>query len=103
MWLPPEAIITLTVTVLVSVGFGFLESGRLRALLIISVWLTPFWFALWWVWTIIQGEPSEYDAASILLFFTPMFLVAWAAITIFPFKLTVRLLEIHRGDDFNRS
>ncbi|MFM5908748.1 MAG: hypothetical protein ACKOPO_14360 [Novosphingobium sp.] len=94
----PEVLLTLAVSL--AIGLGFLKRGKVRAFLITSLWLMPLWFAIWWIQTDQQGE---FDSVSILFLITPLFLAASAAITIFPFKLTDRLLEIRRGDDFNRS
>ena len=90
MWI---ALIAITVSVLI----GFMSASKLRTLMILAWWLAPLWIALWFTNSFAPDIEFEFGAWWSYLAFAPIFLVLWAVVTIFPFKLTTRLREIQRG------
>lgn len=68
----------------------------MRTLLIVAIWLAPLWFALWFTVNYSADIAHEFGAWWAYLAFTPMFLAASAVVTLFPFMLVKRLLEIQR-------
>jgi hypothetical protein len=69
-----------------------MSAGKLRTLLILSWWLIPLWFVLWY------ADDLEFEFGWALYWYvTPVSLALWAVLAILPFKLTTRLREIHHG------
>ncbi len=64
--------------------------------LIFVLWLAPLWFALWFTANYSADISSEFGAWWAYLAFTPLILAIWAVVTLFPFMLAKRLLEIQR-------
>lgn len=83
------------VIISVSVLLSFLPQGTMRRALIAIWWLTPLWIALWLTVRNPADIDFEFGTRGALLAFTPFFLVLWAAITIFPYKLVLRIREIN--------
>ena len=90
MWLVLIAIMS-------SILAGFLPVERLRMFAILGLWSVPLWFALWFTSAYSHDIGDEFGVWWAYLAFTPFILALWAAVTIFPFKLTVRLREISRS------
>jgi hypothetical protein len=82
------------VIISVSVLLSFVPKGRMRRTLIAMWWLTPLWIALWLTVTKPADIDFEFGTRGALLVFTPFFLVLWAALTIFPCMLVLRIREI---------
>lgn len=68
----------------------------MRTMLILAVWLVPLWFALWITISYSADIASEFGWWWIYLAFTPFFLAGWAALTLFPFMVVKRLLQLQR-------
>ncbi|KPF92413.1 hypothetical protein IP81_06770 [Novosphingobium sp. AAP83] len=62
--------------------------------LIAMRWLTPLWIALWLTVTNPADIVFEFATRGALLVFTPFFFVLWAAMSIIPYKLVLRIREI---------
>lgn len=91
----PNEVIVALVAITVSALLGAMPSGKIRTLLITGVWLAPIWFYLWaMAFGAGRGRDEISDLDAFLLF--SIILAPWAVLTLFPFKLTSRLLEIHR-------
>lgn len=82
--------------ILLSVFVGGFHPGPLRVTLIFGLWLAPFWFALWFTANYSADISSEFGAWWAYLAFTPLILAIWSVVTLFPFMLAKRLLEIQR-------
>jgi hypothetical protein len=83
----------------ISISLGLMRPGKLRSALVAMVCLAPVAAICW-----IAAQPN-FAQRSVLatrgeFVFIALFLgmPIWAALTLFPFKLTSRLLAIHRGD-----
>lgn len=74
---------------------GFLPARKFRTVLIGCIALGPLWLGLWLTFHDWSGIEHEFGTGLAVLMFVPIFLVVWAAVTIFPFMLTVRLRQIH--------
>ena len=85
------------IAILASILAGLLAQGKMRIVVIVSLWSIPFWFALWATITDPSGIEREFGAWWAILAFAPFLLSLWAAVTIFPFLLTAKLRKIHRG------
>lgn len=68
----------------------------MRTLLIVATWLAPLSFASWVTASYSADIAYEFGAWWVYLAFTPLILAAWAAVTLLPFMLVKRLLEIQR-------
>lgn len=82
--------------ILLSALAGCLRLGTLRVVLIFVLWLAPLCFTLWFTANFSAEITSEFGAWWAYLAFTPLILAVWATVTLFPFMLAKRLLEIHR-------
>jgi hypothetical protein len=71
-----------------------LRKGKLRSALIVAIWLTPLWLALWFTACYSADIAWEFGAWWAYLAFTPFFLALSGAVTLFPFMLVKRLREI---------
>jgi len=82
--------------IFLSMLMGCLRPCALRAVLIYGLWLAPLWFALWFTANYSADITSEFGAWWAYLAFSPLFLAVWSVVTLFPFMLAKRLLEIQR-------
>lgn len=95
--MPYGAEVVATVAIVVSVLIGFIAASRVRFLLIVGWWLVPLWIILWVTATDAERIAFEFGDWWVGLAVAPILLGLWAAVTIFPYMLTVRLREIQRG------
>ncbi|PNU01654.1 hypothetical protein A8V01_27355 [Novosphingobium guangzhouense] len=84
------------VATVASALLGCLGRSTIRTSLIATIWLAPLWFASWFTAAYSADIAYEFGDWWAYLAFTPLFLAAWAAVTLFPFMLVKRLLEIQR-------
>ena len=84
-------------TISVSILLSFLPQGRIRAPLIVVWWLTPLWIAIWLTIKNPADIDFEFGTWAALLVFTPIFLAAWSALTVFLYKIVLRIREINSG------
>jgi hypothetical protein len=93
--MPSEYTIALAATI-ISAILGCLRKGILRTILIAILWLAPLWFALWFTANYAAAIAFEFGAWWVYLSFSLLFLAICSTVTLFPFMLTKRFLEIQR-------
>ncbi|MCW2404774.1 hypothetical protein M2336_001403 [Sphingobium sp. B1D7B] len=89
--------ILILIPIAASVGLGFAPAGRLRNAVIWMLWLAPLWLAVWMTLAFPEKFEFEFGSRWFPFFHVPLFLTLWGVVTLFPFKLTVRIREINRG------
>ena len=83
--------------VIASASLGLLPNGKVRTIAIAILWLVPLWIILWLTINHYDAVAFEFGSGWAYLGFTPLFLAEWSPVTVFPFMLSKRLLQIQRG------
>jgi hypothetical protein len=75
-----------------------MKKGKLRTIIFLILWFIPLIYAA--LVTVMDRNLIEYEFGDwwALLLMSPFFLALWSVVTLFPFKLVVRLRKVHLGD-----
>ncbi len=93
-----ETTIVSFAAIAVSALLGVMKKSKIRTTIFLALWLVPLIYAA--LSTIMARCEIEYEFGDwwALLAVSPYLLALWSVVTLFPFKLVVRLRKVHLGE-----